>query len=194
MTWKIQVKVKGHYALYILLCQWSFIPNMERIHPDVYMLYSGQEEMCHTLAIFVLINSWLTDLKAIGQDQRSLCAILVLICAQYGNNSSRTVCAVERTQQDVPYFSRFLHVMAEWSWRYRSSSKIVCATYPLMLVIICALYGKNPSWTVEVWRRTWRTGGRADGWTEYNKYIHPPNNFVVRDYYNRLNNMRSIYW
>ena len=34
--------------------------------------------------------------------------MLVIICAKYGKNPSGTVCAVERTQQDVPYFSSFI--------------------------------------------------------------------------------------
>ena len=34
--------------------------------------------------------------------------MLVIICAKYGKNLSRTVCAVERTQQDMPYFISFI--------------------------------------------------------------------------------------
>ena len=41
-----------------------------------------------------------------GQGQRSFCAthplMLVFVCAKYGNNLSRTICGVGRTQQDVP--------------------------------------------------------------------------------------------
>ena len=38
---------------------------------------------------------------------------------------------------------------AKWPWRYRSRSKVIICTHPLILVIICAKYGKNPSRTVE---------------------------------------------
>ena len=51
--------------------------------------------------------------------------MLVIICAIYGKNPSRTVHAVEQRVQDVPYFSSFIAVMAEWSWRYRSKWKLV---------------------------------------------------------------------
>ena len=32
----------------------------------------------------------------------------MIMCAKYGKNPSRTVCAVERKQQHVPYFSSFI--------------------------------------------------------------------------------------
>ena len=52
-----------------------------------------------------IAKSCLNDLDYIGQDQRSLCMahplMLVVICAKYGKNPRRTVCAVERTRQDV---------------------------------------------------------------------------------------------
>ena len=47
----------------------------------------------------------LNNLDDIGQGQRSLHAThllkLVIICAKYEKNSSRTVSAVERTRQDL---------------------------------------------------------------------------------------------
>ena len=49
------------------------------------------------------------DQNDIGQGQRSLCAthrlMPVIICAHYGKNPPRIERAVERTRQDVPYFS-----------------------------------------------------------------------------------------
>ena len=59
--------------------------------------------------------------------------------------------AVEPTWQDVPYFSSFitkswlndLKDIAQGQW-----SVYVCATQPLIEVIICAQYGKNPARTV----------------------------------------------
>ena len=52
----------------------------------------------------------LNNIENIGQGQRSLHVthphMLVIICDKYGNNSSRTVRAVERTRQY--YFSGFI--------------------------------------------------------------------------------------
>ena len=48
----------------------------------------------------------------------------------------------------------YCEVMAKWPWRYRSRSKALHATHPLMLVIICAKYKKNPSRTVDATERT----------------------------------------
>ena len=48
----------------------------------------------------------------------------------------------------------YCEVMAKWPWRYRSWSKALHATHPLMLVIICGKYGKNPSRTVDTTERT----------------------------------------
>ena len=33
--------------------------------------------------------------------------MVIIICAKYGNNPSRTVCTVEQTQEDVPHLSSF---------------------------------------------------------------------------------------
>ena len=56
--------------------------------------------------------------------------MLVIICAKDGNDPSRTICAVQRTRQDVPYFSSFIAK----SWLKGQYSQHT----PLMLVIICA--------------------------------------------------------
>ena len=73
---------------------------------------------------------WLNDLGDIGQGQRSLCIthslMLGIICAKYGKNPSRTVCAVERTQ-DWQFYCK---IMAEWPWRYRSRSKAIMRDTP----------------------------------------------------------------
>ena len=81
--------------------------------------------------------------------------MLVIICAKYGKNPSRTAPAVERTPQDVPYFSSFvanscLNDLDGIGQDQRSMS----TTHPVMLVVICAQYGKNPSRTVDVTERT----------------------------------------
>ena len=87
------------------------------------------------------------DLEDIGQDPRSShvahLLMLVIICTKYGKNPSRTVDAKERTRfsrprpndlEDIGQGQRSLHVYA---------------THPLIPVIICAKYGKNPSRTVD---------------------------------------------
>ena len=71
-------------------------------------------------------------------------------------------------RHDYPYYwvilepksnQFYCEVMAKWPWRYRSRSKARHATHPLMLVIICGKYGKNPSRTVDATQRTrfWRS-------------------------------------
>ena len=65
--------------------------------------------------------------------------MLVIICAKYRKNLSRTVHAVERTAQDNPYFSSFIAK----SWLndledIDQGQRSLHATHPLMLVIICA--------------------------------------------------------
>ena len=86
--------------------------------------------------------SQLHNLEDKGQDQRSLRVMhplmLVIICAKYRKNSSRTACAVERTQ-DVTHFNSFtakswLNDLEDIGQGQRS----LCTTHPLMLVIICA--------------------------------------------------------
>ena len=67
--------------------------------------------------------------------------MIVIICAKYKKNWSRTVEATKRTRisksrpndlEDIGQGQRSSH-----------------ATHPLMLLIICTKYGKNPSWTVD---------------------------------------------
>ena len=127
------------------------------------------------------------DLEDIGQGQRSLYAthllILVIICAKYGKNPVRTedfsikvkaekfqkiaknsmlnplitVDATERTR----FFKSRPNVLEEIGQGQGSSH----ATHPLMLLIICTKYGKNPSRAVDVIERT-RHAGRTDGRTD----------------------------
>ena len=113
-----------------------------------------------------------------------------LLCL-YGKNPSRTVDVTVRTRHaGRTYFSSFitkscLHDLEDIDQGQRS----LCATHPLMLVVICAWYGKNPSRTVDVTERTQhagRTNGRTDGQTDGGSETNiPPNNFVLRGYNNR---------
>ena len=121
--------------------------------------------MCHTYFSSFIAKSWLNNLEDIGQGQRSWHAthslMLAIICAKYGKKPSRTVCAVVRKRQDVPYLSSFnvnprLNNREDIGQCQRSLS----VTH-LMLVIICSYNGKNPSRTVGVTERTWH-GGRTD--------------------------------
>ena len=107
------------------------------VHDTSSLFGSRHDKMCHILAVL----SWLNDLKAISQGQRSLCAthplMLVIICAQYRKNPSRTVHAVERIRQDVPYFSSF--IAKSWLNNLKDTGqgqRLLCTTHPLILVII----------------------------------------------------------
>ena len=80
--------------------------------------------------------------------------MLVIICAKYRKNPSTTVCAIEWTQ-DATYFSSF--IAKSWMNDLEDicqGQQSLCATHPLMLVIISAKYGKNPSRTVGVTEQT----------------------------------------
>ena len=59
-----------------------------------------------------IAKSWLNDLEHICQGQGSLYtthdSMIVIICAKYRKNPSRTVCNVEQTPQDVTYLSSFI--------------------------------------------------------------------------------------
>ena len=85
--------------------------------------------------------SQLNILDDIGQGQRSLHVphlMLVIICAKYGK-ISRTVSAVERTQQDVSYLSSF--IAKTWLNDLEDigqGQSLLHTAHSLMLVIICA--------------------------------------------------------
>ena len=72
--------------------------------------------------------------------------MIVIICATYKKNPSRTVDATERTR-----FSKSrpndLEDIGQGQWSSH-------ATHPLMLLIICSKYGKNPSRTGDATERT----------------------------------------
>ena len=72
--------------------------------------------------------------------------MIVIICAKYKNNPSRTVDATERTR-----FSKSRPNDLEDIGQGQGSSH---ATHPLMLLIICITYGKNASRTVDATERT----------------------------------------
>ena len=121
--------------------------------------------------------------------------MLVIICAKYGKNSSRTVSAVERTRQDVSYLSSFIAK----SWLndledIDQGQKSLTMTHPLMLVIICPKKGKNPSRTVHAVEQTWQdvpyfSSSTAKSWLNYLEDIghgqrslnvtHPPMLVVI---------------
>ena len=65
-------------------------------------------------------RSELNNLEDISQGQKSLCVthplMLVTMCAKYGKNWSRTVCAVEWTRQDALYFWRDFSGVKHTCW------------------------------------------------------------------------------
>ena len=87
--------------------------------------------------------------------------MIVILCAKYKKNPSRTVDATERTRFSKSRSNDLEDIgQGQRSW---------CATHTLMVVIVCAYYEKNPSITVDVTERTrhaGRTDGRTDGWSE----------------------------
>ena len=87
------------------------------------------------------------DLEDIGQGHRSSnvthLLMLVIICTKYGKNPSRTVDAIERTRFSRPRpRPNDLEDIGQ-------GERSLYATHPLILVIICAKYGKNPWRTVD---------------------------------------------
>ena len=100
--------------------------------------------------------------------------MIVIICAKYKKNPSRTVNATERTR-----FSKSRPNDLENIGQGQGSSH---ATHPLMLLIICTKYWKNPSWTVDATGRTRKvnrqtdrqTDGQTDRQTRWIQYTPPP--------------------
>ena len=84
--------------------------------------------------------------------------MIVIICAKYKRNPSRTVDATERTR-----FSKSRSNDLEDIGQGQRSSH---ATHLLMLVIICTKNGKNPSGTVDATGRTRKVNGQTDGQTD----------------------------
>ena len=72
--------------------------------------------------------------------------MIVIICAKYQKNPSRTVDAAERTR----FFKSTSYDLEDIGQGQGSSH----ATHPLMLLIICTKYGKNPSRIVDATERT----------------------------------------
>ena len=93
------------------------------------------------------------DLEDIGQSQRSLYAthslILVIICIKYGKNPSRTVVFFSRSRPKNLKILKMLKFQIFRFWKKRNTWHP-----PLMIVIICAKYKKNPSRTVNATERT----------------------------------------
>ena len=137
---------------------------MERIHRELYFFFKVKAENFLKNAK----NSNFQILKKTSDATHPL--MIVIICAIYKKNPSRTVDATERTR-----FSKSRpNDLEDIVQGYRSW----CTTHSLMVVIICAWYGKNPSRTVDVTERTQhagRTDGQTDGRVDGVKPVyHPP--------------------
>ena len=106
--------------------------------------------------------------------------MLVIICANYENNPSRIVHAVERTQEDVSYSNSFTAKSWLNDLKYIGQGQSsLSATHSFTLVIICAQYGKNASKNVGVTEQTRNAGRmvrRTDRQTVMGSNISP-NNF-----------------
>ena len=123
--------------------------------------------------------------------------MIVIICAKYKKNWSRTVEATKRTR-----FSKTRpNDLEDISQGQRSSH----ATHPLMLLIICTKYGKNPSWTVDGRKLTKNNKSKEDKVKVTNLKNSP--NFQIFKFWNghytrhtfwscliRCANMKWIWW
>ena len=98
--------------------------------------------------------------------------MIVIICAKYKKNPSRTVNATERTQ-----FSKSRPNDLE---DIGQGQRSLCATHPLMVVIILWLIWKESIQNCRCYRADTaagtdgRTDGQTDGQTEGVKPIYPP--------------------
>ena len=73
--------------------------------------------------------------------------MLVIICAKYGKNPSRTVVFFFKVKaENLKEFAK--------NSKFQILKKTLHTTHPLMIVIICAKYKKNPSITVDATERT----------------------------------------
>ena len=112
--------------------------------------------------------------------------MIVIICAKYKKNPSRTVDATERKR-----FSKSRPNDLEGIGQVQGSSH---ATHSLMPLIICTKYGKNPSWTVDGTRRIRTTNGHTDGQTERQTgWIKKNPNFVAGGI-KRTNHSMNQWW
>ena len=126
-----------HPLMLVIICA-KYRKNPSR---TVHAVEQTQQDVQHFSSF--IAKSWLNAHEEISQGQKSLhithSLILVITCAKYGQNPSRTVCAIEQTQQDVPYFSSF--TAKSWLGDLEDigqGQRPLCATHPLILVIICA--------------------------------------------------------
>ena len=87
------------------------------------------------------------DLEDIGEGQRSSYVthhlILVIICAKYGKNPSKTVDFLMVKTEKFKKFGKIFRFL-----------KTLYATHSRMIAIICAKYKKNPLRTVDATERT----------------------------------------
>ena len=91
------------------------------------------------------------DLEDIGQGQRSshgtnLLRLVIIFFTKYGKSPLRTVDATERTRFSRPWPSDLEDI--------GQGQRSLYATHLLIRVIICAIYGKNPSRTVDFFSRS----------------------------------------
>ena len=118
---------------------------MERIHRDFFS--RSRPKRVKNLPKFKFSDS----AKNVTHDTP---LIIVIICAKYKKNPSRTADATERTR----FCKSRPNDLEDIGQGQRSSQ----ATHLLMLVIICTKYGKTPSGTVGATERTRRPNDLED--------------------------------
>ena len=114
----------------------------------------------------------------------------VIICAKYGKNPSKSVCAIEWTWQDVTYFSSF--IAKPWMndlEEFKSRSKIIMPDIHSHPNDHLCIIWKEPIQNCR--RYIADTACRMDGQTDGMKLIYP-NNIVLRGYSNPWKNFQHI--
>ena len=84
--------------------------------------------------------------------------MVVIICGQYGNNRSRTENVTEQT--------RFSKSKSNDREDIDQGQRSLYATHPLILVIMCAKHGKNPSRTVDFFLKV-----KAEKFQKFAKFV-----------------------
>ena len=92
--------------------------------------------------------------------------MIVIIGAKYKKNTSRAIDPTEQTR-----FSKSRQSDLEDIGQGQGSSH---ETHPLMLLIICTKFGKNPSWTVDATGWTRKVNEQTDRQTDRVNPIYPP--------------------
>ena len=107
------------------LCEFDLWPiDLEIVQDTSSVVFGPHMNIIHEIGKVTAKLPW-----KINRSQRTLNVthplLLKVICAKYGKNPSRTVCAVEQTWQDVMYFGSFIEKSGLNGLEDRSRSKVI---------------------------------------------------------------------